>query len=89
MSNKRKFLLSGKHIPHFELFQSLAFPLKLSSSVQISQNQARTQSLFMCFLRRLEARLRRARSHGKARRKIAIFPSYLPMRPSAPQPNLQ
>ena len=49
MSNKRTFLLSGKHIPHFEFFQSLTFPLKLSSSVQISQNQARTQSLFMCF----------------------------------------
>lgn len=35
MSTNSKLLLSGKHIPRFELFQSLAFPLKLSSSVQI------------------------------------------------------
>ena len=36
MSNKRKFLLSGKHIPHFRIISKSHFPLKLSSSVQIS-----------------------------------------------------
>ena len=57
------------------------------------QHQTRTQSLFMCFWgeRRLGDRLRRAGSHGKVGRKNrdAIFPSYLPMRSSAPQPNPQ
>ena len=41
--------------------------------------------------KRLGVRLRRARSHGKVRRKDSdpIFPLYLPMRPCAPQPNPQ
>ena len=57
------------------------------------QHQTRIQSLFMCFWgeRRLGDRLRRAGSHGKVGRKNrdAIFPSYLPMRSCAPQPNPQ
>ena len=54
--------------------------------------QTRTQSLFMCFWgeRRLGIRLRRAGSHRKVQLFfLRIFPSYLPMRPRAPQPNPQ
>ena len=54
--------------------------------------QTRTPSLFMCFggERRLGIRLRRAESHRKVQLFfLRIFPSYLPMRPRAPQPNPQ